>query len=112
MKYIKEHDIDLLTNSRKSISELCAGKEERQMMKDCALKQAQKYASKHVDNFASFISKFNSGEIDNAQMLELGKKERQGYFDDVELDGIGKNLSQFEITLIWNNTVKRLRETI
>ena len=45
-------------------------------------------------------------------MLELGKKERQGYFDDVELDGIGKNLSQFEITLIWNNTVKRLRETI
>ena len=40
MKYIKEHDIDLLTNSRKSISELCAGKEERQMMKDCALKQA------------------------------------------------------------------------
>ena len=100
-KYLLENEVG------KTLCEVCSDKANRKAAKDAALYQLQKLANKLLTEITNHVKEFRRGELDVVSLLEKMEQLRDHYKNKANDGTIRPYVSQHEIQLIWDNTLKR-----
>lgn len=103
-KYLLENEVG------KTLQEVCSDKANRKAAKDAALYQLQKLANKLLTEITNHVKEFRRGELDIVSLMEKMEQLRDHYKNKANDENIRPYVSQHEIQLIWNNTLKREKQ--
>lgn len=111
-KYFMENEYDAVSGKPKTLQELCRDKEDLKFMKQGEMDYLGRVANKLVDGMVEAIQKFKKGEIDIIDLMDVLSAGKDKFKQRVEQEKLGQHLSSIEISMIWNNTIKRARVAI
>ena len=103
-KYLLENEVG------KTLCEVCSDKANKKAAKVAALYQLQKLANRLLTEITNHVKEFRRGELDVVSLLEKMEQIRDYYKNKANDDTIRPYVSQHEVKLIWNNTLKREKE--